>query len=105
MMQEKLRRMVYLIVKELTPSETEVIIVTSSLTKDMTSTNDLYRANAIRVLCSITDAAMLAQIERHLKQSIVDKQPFVSSAALVSGLHLMKKAPEVVRNIFYLSSV
>ena len=36
--------------------------------KDMNSKTELYRANAIRVLCSITDSQILAQIERYLKQ-------------------------------------
>ena len=36
--------------------------------KDMNSNNDLYRANAIRVLCRIIDSQMLLQIERYLKQ-------------------------------------
>jgi len=36
--------------------------------KDMNSSNDLYRANAIRVLCRIIDSQMLLQIERYLKQ-------------------------------------
>jgi coatomer protein complex subunit gamma len=35
----------------------------------MHSKNDLYRANAIRVLCSICDATMMTQIERFLKQA------------------------------------
>ena len=37
--------------------------MTSSLMKDMNSKVDLYRSNAIRVLCSITDAGLLGQIE------------------------------------------
>ena len=68
----------------------KVIIVTSSLMKDMTSKTDMYRANAIRVLCRITDGTLLTQIERYLKQAIVDKNPVVSSAALVSGIHLLQ---------------
>mmetsp|Transcript_8511 Transcript_8511/g.18535 ORF Transcript_8511/g.18535 Transcript_8511/m.18535 type:complete len:176 (-) Transcript_8511:1793-2320(-) len=40
---------------------------------------------------------MLAQIERYLTQAVVDKMPFVASAALVSGLHLTKHHPEVVK--------
>jgi len=32
----------------------------------------------------------LGQIERFLKQAVVDKSPIVASAALVSGLRLMK---------------
>uniref|UniRef100_A0A1J3JA67 Coatomer subunit gamma n=1 Tax=Noccaea caerulescens TaxID=107243 RepID=A0A1J3JA67_NOCCA len=92
-----LRRMVYLIIKELSPSSDEVIIVTSSLMKDMNSKIDMYRANAIRVLCRIIDGTLLTQIERYLKQAIVDKNPVVSSAALVSGLHLLKTNPEIVK--------
>ncbi|KAK1402643.1 Coatomer/calthrin adaptor appendage, C-terminal subdomain-containing protein [Heracleum sosnowskyi] len=92
-----LRRMVYLIIKELSPSSDEVIIVTSSLMKDMNSKTDMYRANAIRVLCRIVDGTLLTQIERYLKQAIVDKNPVVASAALVSGIHLLQTNPEIVR--------
>ncbi|CAJ2679238.1 unnamed protein product [Trifolium pratense] len=92
-----LRRMVYLIIKELSPSADEVIIVTSSLMKDMNSKTDMYRANAIRVLCRITDGTLLTQIERYLKQAIVDKNPVVASAALVSGIHLLQTNPEIVK--------
>ncbi|KAE8669988.1 Coatomer subunit gamma-1 [Hibiscus syriacus] len=74
-----------------------VIIVTSSLMKDMTSKTDMYRANAIRVLCRITDGTLLTQIERYLKQAIVDKNPVVASAALVSGIHLLQTNPEIVK--------
>ncbi|KAE9616521.1 putative coatomer/calthrin adaptor appendage subdomain, coatomer gamma subunit [Lupinus albus] len=92
-----LRRMVYLIIKELSPSADEVIIVTSSLMKDMNSKTDMYRANAIRVLCRITDGTLLTQIERYLKQAIVDKNPVVASAALVSGIHLLQTNAEIVK--------
>jgi hypothetical protein len=87
----------YLVIKELKPDSDCVIIVTSTLTKDMNASNDLYRANAIRVLCTITDTAMLTAIERYLKQAIVDKQPLVASAALVAGMKLMRSNGEVVK--------
>ena len=103
-----LRRMVYLGIKFLAPVAEDVIIVTSSLTKDMTGTlnnitllddkstfccvflgkEDAYRASAIRALCAITDPAMLQAIERYMKQAIVDRSPAISSAALVSSLHI-----------------
>ncbi|XP_076921637.1 coatomer subunit gamma-2-like [Bidens hawaiensis] len=92
-----LRRMVYLIIKELSPSSDEVIMVTSSLMKDMNSKTDVYRANAIRVLCRITDATLLTQIERYLKQAVVDKNPVVASAALVSGIHILQTNPDIVK--------
>ncbi|KAG9440964.1 hypothetical protein H6P81_021129 [Aristolochia fimbriata] len=92
-----LRRMVYLMIKALSASNDEVIMVTSSLMKDMNSKIDMYRANAIRCLCRITDATLLTQIERYLKQAVVDKNPVVSSAALVSGIHLLQTNPDIVR--------
>eukprot|EP00172_Hildenbrandia_rubra_P002959 Plantae.Rhodophyta-Hildenbrandia_rubra.ctg4234.p1 GENE.Plantae.Rhodophyta-Hildenbrandia_rubra.ctg4234~~Plantae.Rhodophyta-Hildenbrandia_rubra.ctg4234.p1 ORF type:complete len:786 (+),score=154.13 Plantae.Rhodophyta-Hildenbrandia_rubra.ctg4234:2586-4943(+) len=49
----------------------------------------MYRANATRVLCKITDSQMVQQIERYLKQEIVDRNPVVASAALVSGQQLI----------------
>lgn len=92
-----LRRLVYLMIKEVSTSSDEVIIVTSSLMKDMNSKTDMYRANAIRVLCRIIDGTLLTQIERYLKQAIVDKNPVVASAALVSGIHLAQANPEIVK--------
>ena len=58
---EKLRRLMYLVIKELKPDSDCVIIVTSTLTKDMNAANDLFRANAIRVLCTITDVRHTTQ--------------------------------------------
>lgn len=93
-----LRQMVYLVIKELSTVAEDVIMVTSSLTKDMTAKADaVYRSNAIRALCKITDASMLQGIERFLKQAIVDKNPSVSSAALVSSLHIFNSSKEVVK--------
>lgn len=50
--------MVYLAVKELSIMADDVIIVTSSLTKDMTGKEDAYRAAAIRTLVKITDVRL-----------------------------------------------
>ncbi|KRX81091.1 Coatomer subunit gamma-2 [Trichinella sp. T6] len=92
-----LRRLVYLTIKELASLADDVIIVTSSLTKDMTGKEDIYRASAIRALCKVTDSTMLQAIERYMKQAIVDRIPAVASAALVSTLYLMKKNPDCIR--------
>mmetsp|Transcript_12783 Transcript_12783/g.38561 ORF Transcript_12783/g.38561 Transcript_12783/m.38561 type:complete len:130 (+) Transcript_12783:224-613(+) len=50
-----LRRMVYFFIKEVaeTCNPDDVIIVTSSLTKDMNSNEDLFRSNSIRVLAKM----------------------------------------------------
>eukprot|EP01132_Coremiostelium_polycephalum_P004659 gene4659-5821_t len=92
-----LRRLMYLLLKEFSPLSQDAIIVISSLTKDMSHKIELYRANAIRILCKITDSFILPQIERYFKQSIVEKDPYVSSAALVSSIHLLKVSPDIVK--------
>ena len=50
--------MVYLVIKEMSEIAEDVIIVTSSLTKDMTGKEDQFRGPAIRALCKITDVCM-----------------------------------------------
>eukprot|EP00982_Pelagococcus_subviridis_P000311 2435-Pelagococcus_subviridis.AAC.5 len=92
-----LRRMVYLIIKEICPTADEVGMTVFDLPSDMNSKIDLYRSNAIRALCNITDAGLLGQIERYLKQAVVDRNAVVASAALVSGTHLLKVNCEIVR--------
>eukprot|EP00930_Biecheleria_cincta_P060684 TRINITY_DN462_c0_g1_i1.p1 TRINITY_DN462_c0_g1~~TRINITY_DN462_c0_g1_i1.p1 ORF type:complete len:944 (-),score=203.64 TRINITY_DN462_c0_g1_i1:195-2975(-) len=93
----RLRRMVYLVIKELEPSEQEVFICMSCLIKDMNSKNDCFRANSIRVLARVLDPTMAAQIDRYLKTAIVDKNPFVASSALVCGMTLHINVPDVVK--------
>lgn len=92
-----LRQIVYVVIKELSTVAEDVIMVTSSLSKDMNSKSDQVKANAIRALCKITDSSMLQGIERLLKQSIVDKNPSISSAALVSAHHLFLHSREIVK--------
>jgi coatomer protein complex subunit gamma len=83
-----LRQIVYLAIKELSLISDDVMMVTQSLTKDINSKQDvIYRPNAIRALSKITFGDYTT-IERFMKQSIVDRNSSVSSAALVSALHL-----------------
>ncbi|EMC98545.1 hypothetical protein BAUCODRAFT_32598 [Baudoinia panamericana UAMH 10762] len=94
-----LRQMVYLVIKELSKDAEDVIMVTSSIMKDTAAVGSdvVYRANAIRALCRIIDSQTVQAIERNLKTAIVDKQPSVSSAALVSSYHLLPIARDIVR--------
>lgn len=87
--------MTYLFIKEVaeTTDTNDIIIVISSLTKDMNCNDDLYRANSIRVLCKIIDAPMLNQIERYIKQAVVDRNALVSTSALVSGNQMASADP------------
>ncbi|KAF8578751.1 coatomer subunit gamma [Ramaria rubella] len=93
-----LRQMVYLAIKELSSSAEDVIIVTSSIMKDMQPNLEvIYRPNAIRALCRITDPSMVQTVERFFKAAIVDRNPSISSAALVSSYHLFPVAKDVIK--------
>lgn len=92
-----LRRMLLLAIRELSTLAQDVIIVTSSLTKDMTGKEEAFRGPSIRALCSIADGSMMQQIERYMKQAIVAKNPHVASAALVSTLRMYHMNPDVVK--------
>ena len=91
-----LRRMVYLVIKDVCPGSDEVIIITSSLMKDMNSKTDLYRSNAIRVLCSIIDSQLLGQIERYLKQAS-------ATACFSFPCHNTYSVPCVCKNVHMIS--
>ncbi|EGO51763.1 hypothetical protein NEUTE1DRAFT_70784 [Neurospora tetrasperma FGSC 2508] len=93
-----LRQMVHLVIKELANSAEDIIMVTSTIMKDTGgSTDAIYRPNAIRALCRIIDATTVQSIERVMKTAIVDRNPSVSSAALVSSYHLLPVAKDVVK--------
>ncbi|KFA69789.1 hypothetical protein S40285_02451 [Stachybotrys chlorohalonatus IBT 40285] len=93
-----LRQMVHLVIKELATSAEDIIMVTSTIMKDTGGSSDaIFRPNAIRALCRIIDATTVQSIERVMKTAIVDKNPSVSSAALVSSYHLLPIAKDVVR--------
>ncbi|EON99024.1 putative coatomer subunit gamma protein [Phaeoacremonium minimum UCRPA7] len=93
-----LRQMVHLVIKELASSAEDIIMVTSTIMKDTGGSTDIiFRPNAIRALCRIIDATTVQSIERVMKTAIVDKNPSVSSAALVSSYHLLPIARDVVR--------
>ncbi|KAF9780088.1 coatomer subunit gamma [Thelephora terrestris] len=93
-----LRQMVYLTIKELAGTAEDVIMVTSSIMKDMQPNSEvIYRPNSIRALCRIIDPSMAQGFERFFKAAIVDKTPSISSAALVSSYHLFPNAKDVVK--------
>eukprot|EP01006_Ploeotia_vitrea_P031314 TRINITY_DN63632_c0_g1_i1.p1 TRINITY_DN63632_c0_g1~~TRINITY_DN63632_c0_g1_i1.p1 ORF type:complete len:872 (-),score=125.40 TRINITY_DN63632_c0_g1_i1:139-2754(-) len=94
---DTLRRLVYIMIKELSETAEHVFFAQGMLTKDMNANNDMHKANAIRVLRKISDAAMLGPLDRHLRQAVVDKTDAVSSAALVTGIHLSQQSIDLVK--------
>lgn len=58
--QPALRQMVYLVIKELAKVAEDVLMVTSSIMKDMQPNLEvIYRPNAIRAVCRVIDVCNL----------------------------------------------
>jgi coatomer protein complex subunit gamma len=73
-------------------------MITASIMKDMAVGSDIvYRANAVRAVIRVIDGSTAGAVERPIKTAIVDKNPSVSSAALVSSYHLLPIARDLVR--------
>ena len=64
----------------------------SQLTKDVgQNENEMFKANALRVLTKIIDDLYVQSLEKYLKQGLIDKSTHVVSASLVSLVNLYKK--------------
>lgn len=62
------------------------------LSKDITqSDNEMYKANALRVLTKIIDDQYMQNLEKFLKPALIDKSNHVVSAGLVSLVNLYKR--------------
>ncbi|MEJ1280809.1 hypothetical protein NN561_011755 [Cricetulus griseus] len=86
--EQTLRRMCYLTIKEMATISEDVIIVTSSLTKDMTGKEDVYRGPAIRALCRITDHMMKISYDV-VKRWINEAQEAASSDNIMVQYHAL----------------
>ena len=93
----RLRRILYIALKELSVYGEQVFIASSSLVKDISTGEDYQRSNALRVLRKVTDSTMIGPMERYLRQCVVDKNHNVVSSALVTGIHLSSQQPEMVK--------
>lgn len=92
-----LRQMVYLGIKELSLTSQDILMVTSSIMKDIQGGDLVYKPNAIRTLAKVLDATTVSLAERLFKNAIVDKNPTVLSAALILAYHLLPQLKEVVK--------
>lgn len=92
-----LRQLVYLTIKELSSTSQDILMVTSSIMKDIQSGDLIYKPNAIRTLAKVLDPTTVSASERLFRNCLVDKNPIVSSAALISSYNLLPIAKDVVK--------
>ncbi|KAK6463282.1 adaptin N terminal region-domain-containing protein [Scheffersomyces coipomensis] len=92
-----LRQLVYLTIKELSSTSDDILMVTSSIMRDIQGGDIIYKPNAIRTLSKVLDSTTVNAAERLFKNAIVDKNPVISSAALISSYNLLPNSKEVVK--------
>lgn len=92
-----LRQLVYLTIKELSATSQDILMVTSSIMKDIQLGLLIYKPNAIRTLSKVLDPTTVSASERLFRNCLVDKNPIVSSAALISSYNLLPIAKDVVK--------
>ena len=93
----KLRRLLFVFLKDMSGFAEQVFIASSSLAKDINGDCDTNKCNAIRTLRKITDATMVGTMERYLRQAVVDRNNNVVSAAIVTGIHMAHIVPDTVK--------
>ena len=95
-----LRRLMYVVIKEISCFAQDIMMATSSLIQDINNTAKLdatMRGDALRALGKIVDPSMVSSIERILKQAMLDKNSSIVSASLVTCIHLFLTNREAVR--------
>lgn len=92
-----LRQLVYLTIKELSATSDDIMMLTASIMKDVQGGDSIYKPNAIRTLSKVLDSTTVSSSERLFRNAIVDKNPIVSSAALISSYNLLPIGKEVVK--------
>lgn len=92
-----LRQLVYLAIKELSATSQDILMVTSSIMKDIQLGDVIYKPNAVRTLSKVLDGLIVSSAERLFRNCLVDKNPLVSLAALISSYNLLPVAKDVVK--------
>lgn len=65
--------------------------------KDLKSSNQIIKIEALRLISTIEEEEHIIQIERFVQQAILDKNMFISNTALIAGIKLANKFPHVVQ--------
>ncbi|KAK8882433.1 hypothetical protein M9Y10_045075 [Tritrichomonas musculus] len=85
-----IHRLLLLLLKEIPVNTHDTLILTHSLSKDISSSQTSKQGQAIRCFCAIIDPKNILQNERFLKLSIVSPVSYTASAALCGALHLIE---------------
>ncbi|KPA85133.1 putative coatomer gamma subunit [Leptomonas pyrrhocoris] len=93
----KLRRLQYILMKELSPLVGESFMASNALMTDIKKKGDPDKSCAIRALYSVMDSSMYNSMDRTIVECMTSRNPNVVTAALVTGIHMSHTQPEMPR--------
>ncbi|KAG5500595.1 hypothetical protein JKF63_03690 [Porcisia hertigi] len=93
----KLRRLQYILMKELSPLVEQSFIASNALMMDIKKKGDSDKSSAIRALYAIMDSSMYTSMDRTIVECLTSRNPSVVTAALVTGIHMSNTVPEMPR--------
>lgn len=93
----KLRRLHYVLMKELSPLVEQSFIASNSLMMDIKGSNDSSKSSAIRTLYAVMDSSMYNSMDRTIVECMTSRNPNVVASALITGIHMSAAVPEMPR--------
>ncbi|CCW62239.1 unnamed protein product [Phytomonas sp. EM1] len=92
-----LRRLYYVLMKELGPLVERSFIASNSIMLDIKNSSGSAKSNALRTLYAVMDRDMYTTVDRTILECITSQSPVVVMAALVTGIHISNTNPEMPR--------
>ena len=83
-------RLLVLLLKQIPVSSHDAIIITHSLSKDITGSESHLQGHAIRCLCNILEASSVLALERFLKLAVVSTHQYTASASICGALKIIE---------------
>ncbi|KAH9600254.1 Coatomer [Trypanosoma melophagium] len=93
----KLRRLLYVLMKELSPLVEQRFIASNSLMVDIKSNNDASKCNGIRTLYKVMNSSLYASMDRTIVEALTSQSSNVVCAALVTALHIAQVQPDMAK--------
>ena len=72
-------------------------MIISPLVKDMTSSNEILKSAAMKLLAKTITSENFALIDRYFRPFILSSSVRIQKAGLISGILLYQKAPEYIK--------
>lgn len=92
-----LRRLHYILIKELAPKVEASYIASNSLMMDINNANPCIRGNALRTLFTVMDPSMYHSIDRTIIEKCKSMHEELSKAAYLTAVHLAMLNPEMAK--------